>query len=254
MPKDVQDHAASLGIALPDARPLLRPWEPVNAARDTVRRNRMPVGQDAVLLEADMAIPDQQALDRAFDTHCMNGRLYDPSPSLTGYPWYDRLSRITDMTFMVTSGDQTTSLQGLRDAGDIPESNRPERIQAILHYQQPDGTTRDDAKDTDIAFLNEGEDDYIDNVLPLVTKDSQATVHELSDLLTEAYFSPSYGGDADSYETQKHYHDAESHAIALRTLLPKDEALKATIAQSRQGQRLLRRAPRHHRHHCDHQE
>ena len=91
---------------------------------------------------------------------------------------------------------------------------------------------------SDLAFENE-EEEYMDDNRPLITQDSEISAHELTNLMTEAFFRESDDSDSDSYETQKGNHEAASYRTALTLLSSKEDALKSTLAQPHKPPRNL---------------
>ena len=83
----------------------------------------------------------------------------------------------------------------------------------------------------DVAFLGE-DGTWIEDVRPLVTRDSKLTPMQLTRLLHASYFSPSDDVEADSYDTQSARFDQDATHMAIKLLATEDEARKHTIAEA----------------------
>lgn len=225
------------GIQLPEARPLLRPWEPETASS---RRPKPPPPAvtppaDAVVMKMNEPTPDQHALARAATAAGLAPRLYARNQSLQGYPWYDKLMKAEELTIAIVHDGQTTLLHKWRDhseKGQEPPTVRPDAIQMTI-------TGTDGAKNrmsasfpADLAFWNESQDSCPDENMPMATKDSDVTIPELVQLLTNAYFTPVYDHDTDSFDTQEDSHQEDSRLIATYLLSSPADALRANIAES----------------------
>ena len=233
VPKSVQDDARRLGIILPDARPQLPPWKPERADDYDCDPADPPVpaGRDSLLLTAELSTADQQAVFRMAETHGIQGRLLTPEPALEGYAWYDSLTRIERVTTLVRYGRKTFNLRRMRRSGDAPSPDRPDTIRIVLQNAQGQKPHFRLNMTTDMVILDENHI-WINSTLPLVTKDSELTPHLLSDLLMDSLFQPSDDSGADSYDTQKQFAHEECQRLALLTLMPRNDAIAATIEKS----------------------
>ena len=238
VPKKVQQEAASLGINLPDAAAVLEHWEPEHARaqhQDHRTRTWEKVSDDTVVIALEAQPADQQALARAAELNGAAGRLMKADEDLEGYDWYDRLPKAKSMRITVTKDGEDHDLRELRDNKQQLENQRPNRITFTLETVDKEGEAGKQAKHailvlpSDLAFENE-EEEYMDDNRPLITQDSEISAHELTNLMTEAFFRESDDSDSDSYETQKGNHEAASYRTALTLLSSKEDALKSTLA------------------------
>ena len=232
VPKRAQEEAASMGIILPDAAAVLRPWGPKIARaehHDTLRTQEWTeVSEDTMVMELEAEPADEQTLARAAQLNGTAGRLMQPNRELEGYGWYDRLTKATHMNITVTAGGKDRDLETLRENSAQMETQRPDRIVFTLATVDSQGEHSTVVLPSDLAFEN-NEEEYTDGNRPLVTRESAIKVHELTDLMTDGFFCESEDMDADSFNTQKENHEAEYARTALTLLASEDDALKATL-------------------------
>ena len=100
-----------------------------------------------------------------------------------------------------------------------------------LHVAEPGIRDRIVEIPADVVFMNQ-EEDYVEEIDPLVTAGSDISPDELARLIHRAFFSPSDDIDADSHETQKIRFEQDATRIALTLLASRDEALKHAIAEA----------------------
>ena len=232
LPKRVRDEAASMGIQLPEAQPLLKNWVPQAADIDS-DSNHPPTsareaGPDTLVIDLEDTCPaDQIALARAAEISGMDQRLAEHDPDMEGYGWYDSLTHITEMSVTITDEDGTHDIQELRGKKITPSTQRPDRIQITLHghNQQEEFTV---SMDTDLAF--EEEEETFSCNRQLVTKSSGLSAQELANMIHDAYFIFSEDPEADSYDTQKEYHEEESLKTATALLHSPEEAALSAVA------------------------
>ena len=234
------EQARDAGIDIEPAPPELRPWRPGIADIDDWREMPKPeaIGPDAILMDWEPEPPEAQAIRRAAQRGGLAGRIFEADGRLEGYPWYDRIPRITGARFEVTRNGRTYALE------DVPLRESPRPYDAALP-ERPDAiciglTVRADTKpgrnpgpalflDTDLAFAGEAWAS-VDSSLPLVTMDSDISSQELADLLRDSFFAPSDDVDADSRERQESQFEQEARHIATRLLESDDEAIRNSIA------------------------
>ena len=108
---------------------------------------------------------------------------------------------------------------------------RPDTIDMHLRIERGDGPPETMTVPADVAFV--GEDGaWVEDVRPLVTRDSKLTPMQLTRLLHASYFSPSDDASADSYDTQSARFDQDASHLAIKLLATEDEARKHTIAEA----------------------
>ena len=204
VPYRVQQEALELGITLPDAPPWLSTWVPPTECAghfgyDPAYPKTPP--DEALLIAFDEADPTQHTFHRAARLAGVADYLFQSNDAnLRGYPWYDRIRRITRITTQAEFGDRRFEITG--DYDNLPaDAVRADHILVTAHVTNPDGSEQTLEMQTDAALVDEA-DTYIDDVRPLVTRDTAITVEELSELMMHGYFYPSEDLDADSPATQ----------------------------------------------------
>ena len=231
VPRSVQIEAAGMGIRLPDAAPRLQTWEPEAARENHYNPKTTPreyVNQESLIMNMEITAPDQQGLARAAQLNGVLGRLVEPNRNLTGYDWYDQMTRATDFNITVTDQGDEKDLRQLRRLEIQLEDQRPDAITFTVQTTDDKGNHEEIILPTDLAFEN-NEEDYSDENRPLVTKDSQIHTLALVDLMVEAYFTPSEDQEADSFETQKDEHQENYERTAVKLLSSKNDALKELL-------------------------
>ena len=233
LPKKEHEQAAALGVQLPEARPLLKPWQPDHADPDWTPEHdkRQRADANVLLMQVrHLSAPDQTALARAAGKSGDDGRMMRPDPDMAGYGWYDRLARMTGLSITVADEDGEHNLRQLRARKETASAVRPDSIRLTLHGRNPQGKLSL-SLDTDLAFENSSETFAEDNQ-PLVTKNSTMEAHELASLLDDAYFVPWDDVEADSYDTQQERHTDDSLRIATALLHSPEQAAVNAVASA----------------------
>ncbi len=241
-----RDHrrANQAGIRIPQPPPALEPWRPPVADIDDWRA---PAGYEALrpsalAMTADPETHHGQALWRALERAGISARLFAPDRRFEGYAWYDNLPRVTGFSVHVTHegrthtivhpcDDETDAARDIPDRAQLGFGARPDAILMRLHVVEPGIRDRTVEIPADVVFMNR-EEDYVEEIDPLVTAGSDISPDELARLIHRAFFSPSDDRDADSHETQKIRFEEDAMRIALTLLTSKDEALKHAIAEA----------------------
>lgn len=103
-------NAKEFGVPLPEAAPILRPFAPVNADRDSnIWHNPERVSASALLYEGNDDPIDDQNLAEIIGSGEDVPKLYEPNNAFRGYAWYDALPRI-DVTGYAIVNDQHREL------------------------------------------------------------------------------------------------------------------------------------------------
>ena len=236
--------ANEAGIHIPQPPPALVPWRPPVACIDNWRA---PAGYEALrpsalVMTAEPETHHGQALWRALDRAAISHRLLAPDRRFEGYPWYDALPRVTGFSVHVTykgrthtivhrCDDETEAARDIPDRAQLGFDARPDAILMRLHVAEPGIRDRTVDIPADVVFLNR-EEDYVEEIDPLVIAGSDISPDELARLIHRAFFSPSDDADSDSHETQKIRFEEDAMRIALTLLASRDEALKHAIAEA----------------------
>ena len=263
VPNEVQLDAASLGVKLPDAQPVLEPWEPEDFQGRylyTGDRKYQSVQDDTVVMEVYLDRPDQQVLARAARLAGIDHRLMKADPDLKGYSWYDRLAKAEDLGITLITGGKETDLWACRqDNTHQPEEEngelkyRPDRIALTIllggelgmdHTEnlgtEPETESRSGDEDegegciilpADLVFKDSEEYDS-ESYWPFVTKDSALSVSELTQIMQDSYFQYTQDRDSDSYETEWDRHEENCEKTALALLSTREEAVRDAISRA----------------------
>ena len=235
VPKYMQDEAAAMGISLPDAAPKLLPWQPQRANSsyyEPITEYRQ-VTDDTIALDIDLDLSaaNHQALARAAEQNGTMDKLYKQNAGLTGYGWYDRLTKANKLKITVTDQEGNHELGETQQDRKNPLQQRPDRIVLTLE-NTPENEQGSPVEiltlASDLAFENDQYDSVYD-AMPLVTMNSTINIDELSDLMMEGFFDPSDDHEADSFNTQESDTRMECEATAIRLLSSNDDAVRTSI-------------------------
>jgi len=228
-----KDHALaqSLGVSLPDAAMLLKPFVPSTAEPDRYDyRSPERVSENAIIFEDADGPVEEQNVARAISFLPGGLPLFDPKPAFEGYTWYDALSRVALTGYRATDGATVQEIAP-EDRFSVPE--RPEKLEVLLTQTDGDVTT-DLCVETDVLVLSE---DFIalDEADIHVTSFSTVTPGELVQFLGAALFSPSDDVVVGTYEQQSQWFSDEAEDLAI-TLLESSAAADLNLIK-----RILRR-------------
>jgi hypothetical protein len=221
------DEAAALGIVLPEAEALLRPWEPETADEHWSAGRDEPCApaHDALLVPAfDPCEAQMLARACALAGDRPLGQMLRAKPAYEGYDWYDALDRIASL-------DVSARLDGKAIAADAakPLSLRAVRIdEAALDISFRSRGRREITLDIFIAS-DPDEYDYPDDMTVLVTKASELTPDALAEIVTACGFSPCDDIEAGSYHDQRERFEQAALHRAFDLLSPGDEGDLAKI-------------------------
>lgn len=207
------ERAQALGVDLPPAAQLLRPFSPSHADRDQNVFNRpVPLRPDDLLFDDDDSPIGDQNLAMALSGIEDVPRLLEPNGSFTGYDWYDALPCLALSGYRLA---HATGIERLPIGANALSHERPER----LFIEGKIGTVSDLVPwelETDVLILGE-EHCHINEVDICVTFSSKATHDDLVDLVKRALFCPADDVEAGSYDEQERWFtdEAEDRVITL---------------------------------------
>ena len=232
IPFSVHQQAASRGVELPVPEAKLTPWQPTYADEyspyeEAPRPAR--VDTDAVIVDIEAPAPQTQALYRAIAAD--KDRLFERESAYEGYPWYDALPVVDQLLTEVVRNDEKTTVEREIAAGRCVKSGRAKSIRMLLL----NGGREVAVYEADVAFGNRCDDEpsYTE---PIVTRISECTVQELSELMFNAMFNP-----AENKWTKNHCWE-RCNEVARNVLLDPKTALCETV-RAAVGQRLENLVP-----------
>lgn len=223
MIKDASVHSLSrkdyclghaLGIKLPEATMLLRPFVPDHADQDQRPYCRPePVTENAILYDRSEGLAEEQNLARALAQQTDTFPLHEPLAAFNGYAWYDQLACVALKGYRAVCDGQTYDIA---PDGRFACQARPDVLEVLLE--------RGDAKQTldwtlatDAIILSE-EYGSLDEADILVTTGSTMTPACLVEFMEAALFSPPDDAEAGSYDQQRQWFTDEAEDIAITML------------------------------------
>jgi hypothetical protein len=237
--------ARSMGIELPMARACLNEFTPAIADfYDLEKGQPMIITERSLLIDIDaLACSEQQVFWRAFQQAQLDYEPVAPHEDYSGYPWYDRLLRLSDVRFEIEQDGIVMGFEQWREeqflkgkAALVPGSLNVtvDQVWAIAHV------TDGDLNDLEIrlaceVLLVEDPEEYWEKVeqTPIVLSQSaNLAVDDLATLLEASYFSPSEDSDSDSLYTQQEDFREMAYERAAKALLTDQAALQARMAMA----------------------
>ena len=216
-----KDHqrAKGLGIALPPSAPMLRPFAPENADRDSNELHTPVVaGRDALLFEGTDNPIDDQNLAEAISQDDETPKLYEPNSAFEGYDWYDRLNVVSIDGYEVAYEDRHLRL-GFGDVSN--DQARPDHLFVLGEISNGVDSSPWRIETDRLVLGPEGA--HIDEAEIVVVQTSKATHADLVDLLTRALFCPSDDHDAGRYDDQLQWFTDEAEDAVIAYLETLDE-------------------------------
>lgn len=216
--------AASLGIALPEAEPLLQPWSPATAdPHNCSAASGERIASDDHIIVDTFEPAFEQCAAFALGKHGgYEGRLAEPDDTMAGYGWYNRLPHIAALRFEIERDGATATL----DPDEFPglDSGPVDRLTLVLDLSGKAADQIRIAAPVAIEY-DEGTHWSFEEARILLAARDALTPAELVDLLEGACFSPSDDRDADSWDTQHSRFLLDAQEVATRLLLGDDAAL-----------------------------
>ena len=214
--------AKDFGIHLPEARNVLRAWEPMLADSSSTAEAHydfsFPADGSPIIIETVTPAIDHNIARALHQNGGKRGIIaFDAICEFEGYSWYDAIPNIIDADYEATLGDEKfSSIETILDAYSAGGKDGFDALHLKLKVQ-------DGAVDPDLVFptdllLPHDEICGVDDILLILTKDSKPTVEVLTDIITDAYFSSSDDIENDSYQTQLDYWLSETREMLIRTL------------------------------------
>jgi hypothetical protein len=225
-----------LDIDLPPASPGLRPFRPTTC-EPSLSNDYEPstkIGKDLIIID-EFEAAEEQSLQRALTLSSTIGpNLVRAEARFKGYDWYDALSAVESLRFIVEQG---TAIYVDLLGGDLLNlANRQVDAIAAELTIITEGLLQVHQLNTDLLLQpDEGYD--LDEASIAVVKGGivgadPLTPAILAEYLDKAYFCHSDDSDSDSFDTQLRYWQKDSRHLAVRTLLGDDEAVRDSILQA----------------------
>ena len=223
--------AGELGVILPEAEAVLDRWEPgyADSANNPYTLTRIEVTPSTILVLGDETYVEQ-ALAHTLANNPVRDRLAATHQNYVGYSWYDKLTQLTDIGFIIRDGDATINLAPDPDTSDKLEQHvAADEITMFYVLMRVDGTTERCEVPADIAFYMDGYWDNLDGLAVAWRRTSSLQPEALVDMMHAVCFSPSDDNDADSWDTQHTYFLREARRTARSILLGGEAAIIGDI-------------------------
>lgn len=219
--------AAELGVALPEAKPVLHSWRPKKADGTCYDGwNSNLLGVDVAVLMPELEPITANPFHHALRGHPLRKQLAERENHYAGYAWYDALPWIEDVAFTVSS-----------EAGDftIVEGEAEPKLDTHLKadtitlgfVQHGKGKLASYQLPTDVALVCSHSVYWgaLDDAAIVWRECEELSVGDVVDLLEAAFFCAGEDCEDDSYETQQEYFSRQATTIAVNVMCGADAAL-----------------------------
>ena len=234
LPRGNYDETHELGVNMPEARAFLARWEPWKADSHTyvpiTGERRLPITGEVLVMDAELEIPDQQALFRTLRNNHLDQQVWEAEHRMAGYGWYDQLERVTDVRVSIEAADGTViNLKEARASEQMPFDEMARVISFILTITGHEQEEKTVELAADLVFFDTDLPWFEDCHNPIITKDSKLDIDQLTELLMDSFSSPSDSHEADSYQTQREEHEAYFEKMARSLLVNEDDAVLEAV-------------------------
>jgi hypothetical protein len=218
-----------MGIDLPEAARLLRPFTPDQADHHQNHREiAVTVEPGGILyIESEGAV-EEQNVARAIEQSPEMGPVYEPLSTYIGYEWYEEMTRFKLQGYGASVDGEWLEVPAEER---VEFNDRPDCLAVLLEVS---GRHKALTLETDVLVLAE-EYTSIDEANVHVTATSDVTPDALTSFLQAALFSPSDDAEAGSYDQQLQWFTDEAEDLSVQMLVSSMAAEKNWIT------RVLRR-------------
>ncbi len=215
-----------LGVDLPEAIKLLRPFSPGQADDcQSYKADPEQVHHNGYLyIEAEGSV-EEQNVARAVEQSPEMDSVYEPVSGFVGYEWYDEMLRFKLKGYGAVLEGQWYEVSPEEEL--FAFSERPDVLAVVIEVSD---RHKELCLETDVLVLSE---DYasLDGAQVHVTASSDITPSELTNFLAAALFSPSDDVEAGSYDQQCQWFNDEAEDLAYTLLVSSMAADMKMIAR-----------------------
>lgn len=217
--------ALKCGVELPEATPRLLQWTP--SSGEGVRCGGAQMIDAANALRMPYFSPQYaQCLSRALKAHQdFTTTLVEPVAAFEGYAWYDGLTRVENVGFLISQNGEQYNYSDMDERPDL-KSGRADAITMELHVTAADGAETTIRLPTDLFISYDSSLDYdLEDAVIVLAPESPIDVDGLTDMLEAVCFEAHRDSDADSWQTQHDQFLLDARQVAMELLLDADEAV-----------------------------
>ena len=228
--------AQSLGVTLREPPARLNPWQP-RKQEDRLRSHQQRSSPTTavtqtentrpIVMRAHVSPPEEHALAQALRLSDTPVQLMADEPNLSGYQWYNDLEYVIEVQVYEETAGTRSVLPAHDEDEDQPEHGTADRIVCVLRVRTGTGRIENIEVTGDVGFRNSSAAGWPETDIAVVlANDTTITSQELTTMMVEAFFDPSYDGDTESRETQHEMFEQECRIIATTLRVSEDEARK----------------------------
>jgi hypothetical protein len=227
--------AKALGIELPVVQAMLQEFIPTtaNTYYEADWGKSLPVKERSLLIDiGDLACSEQQVFWRAFQQAQLDYEPVAPNQDDVGYPWYDQLSRLSQVRFELEQTEgEVMDLDLWREGRLIGSHEVVNQVWAVAQIVDESQTVQEIRIPCEVLLVDElGEcEEQVEDAIVVVSRSACLEVDDLAAFLEAAYFSYDEDCDFDSYYTQQSDFQEMACQRAARVLLNDQAALEARI-------------------------
>ena len=228
--------AQSLGVTLQEPPARLSTWQP-RKQEDRLRSRQQRTSRTTavtrtettrpMVMRAHVSPPEEHALARALRVSDTPLQLMADEPNLAGYRWYNDLEHVVEVQVYEETAGTRSVLPAHDEDENQPEHGTADRIVCVLRVRTSTGKIENIEITGDIGFRNSSGAGWPDeDIAVVVANDTTITSDELTTMMVEAFFDPSYDGDTESRNTQHELFEQECRLIATTLRVSEHEARK----------------------------
>ena len=209
---------------------MLRPWQ----ARYEPDAQQVEVDPEGIVVFVEHEAPqaDYHVLARGLERADIKHRCYHEEPGMRTEEWYIGLRRLVAFEITLIDNGNETSVPAKREHRSRVEDAQVDEIRVTVQLRDANGREERLELTSDIAFVNQSQSAWSANPGLRVTRQSQATIGEIAELMTAAQFRAREDDRSDSAVHQKADFTAEARRIAATLLRGPKEAARMALADA----------------------